>query len=96
MIKISSIARSFTFLLLKRPNITPSAKPLARSLSTALCEIPEMDEFMEKLKNYEKTGVPTGAGTDTADGFDIGRMRRLLHNLGNPQSKFKVRFFIFS
>lgn len=52
----------------------------------------EFVKFMEKLKNYEKTGVPRCAGTDSGDGFDLGRMRRLLHNLGNPQSKFKVRF----
>lgn len=51
-----------------------------------------MDAFMEKLRNYEKIGVPKGAGTDSTDGFNLGRMRRLLHNLGNPQSKFKVRF----
>lgn len=51
-----------------------------------------MDAFMEKLKNYEKTGVPKDAGTDSCEGFDLGRMRRLLHNLDNPQSKFKVRF----
>ncbi|XP_057774259.1 dihydrofolate synthetase isoform X2 [Salvia miltiorrhiza] len=49
-----------------------------------------MDAFMEKLNDYEKIGVPKGAGTDSCDGFDLGRMRRLLHNLGNPQSKFKA------
>lgn len=53
----------------------------------------EFMEYLEKLKNYEKTGVPKGAGTDSDDGFDLGRMRRLLHNLGNPQSQFKVIFF---
>ncbi|GFP91324.1 folylpolyglutamate synthase [Phtheirospermum japonicum] len=45
---------------------------------------------MEKLKNYEKVGVPRGAGTDSGDGFDLGRMRRLLKYLDNPQSKFKA------
>ncbi|KAL8519214.1 hypothetical protein ACS0TY_010233 [Phlomoides rotata] len=99
MMQIWSTARSFTFLLVKRPNTTPFAKSTTfldathRSFSTALCESPEMDEFMkfmEKLNNYEKTGVPKGAGTDSGDGFDLGRMSRLLHNLGNPQSKFKA------
>lgn len=85
---------SFTALLL-RPNNPLFAK--SRALPRASCrristEAPEMDAFMEKLKNYEKIGVPKGAGTDSCDGFDLGRMRRLLHNLGNPQSKFKVRF----
>lgn len=48
-------------------------------------------EYMDSLRNYEKLGVPRGAGTDSGDGFDLGRMRRLMHLLGNPQSKFKVR-----
>ncbi|XP_047959181.1 dihydrofolate synthetase isoform X2 [Salvia hispanica] len=83
---------SFTALLL-RPNNPLFAK--SRALPRASCrristEAPEMDAFMEKLKNYEKIGVPKGAGTDSCDGFDLGRMRRLLHNLGNPQSKFKA------
>ncbi|KAM0944488.1 putative dihydrofolate synthase [Dioscorea sansibarensis] len=47
-------------------------------------------DFMEKLRNYEKSGVPKGAGTDSDDGFDLGRMRRLLHRLGNPHSNFKA------
>ncbi|KAL4186848.1 hypothetical protein AMTRI_Chr09g36140 [Amborella trichopoda] len=56
-------------------------------------EVPEMGEFMgfmETLKNYERLGVPTGAGTDSEYGFDLGRMRRLLHRLGDPHLKFKV------
>ncbi|KAJ0989314.1 hypothetical protein J5N97_007670 [Dioscorea zingiberensis] len=47
-------------------------------------------DFMEKLRNYERSGVPKGAGTDSDDGFDLGRMRRLLQRLGNPQSNFKA------
>ncbi|KAH7682361.1 Dihydrofolate synthase protein [Dioscorea alata] len=47
-------------------------------------------DFMEKLRNYEKSGVPKGAGTDSDDGFDLGRMRRLLQRLGNPHSNFKA------
>lgn len=94
--KLPSIARCLTALLLG-PNISLFAKSRAllrascRRLSTASIEVPEMDAFMEKLKNYERTGVPKGAGTDSCDGFDLGRMRRLLHDLGNPQSKFKAR-----
>lgn len=49
-------------------------------------------EYMESFKNYEKSGVPKNAGTDSGDGFDLGRMRHLLQQLGNPQSKFKVAF----
>lgn len=57
-------------------------------------EAPELKDFMEyldSLKNYEKSGVPKSAGTDSDEGFDLGRMRRLMALLGNPQSKFKVR-----
>eukprot|EP00268_Persea_americana_P035561 TRINITY_DN3508_c0_g2_i1.p1 TRINITY_DN3508_c0_g2~~TRINITY_DN3508_c0_g2_i1.p1 ORF type:complete len:124 (+),score=24.19 TRINITY_DN3508_c0_g2_i1:172-543(+) len=47
-------------------------------------------DFLDNLKNYEKSGVPKGAGTDSSDGFDLGRMRRLMERLGNPHSKFKA------
>ncbi|KAK2983652.1 hypothetical protein RJ640_023186, partial [Escallonia rubra] len=59
---------------------------------SASSEDPQLNEFMaylNNLKNYEKTGVPAGAGTDSDDGFDLGRMNRLMASLGNPQSKFK-------
>lgn len=61
--------------------------------STCSSEEPELKEFMkylENLKNYEKSGVPIGAGTDSDDGFDMGRMNRLMERLGNPQLRFKV------
>lgn len=47
-------------------------------------------EYLDNLKNYEKSGVPKGAGTDSKYGFDLSRMRRLMELLGNPQSKFKA------
>ena len=50
-------------------------------------------EYLDSLKNHEKSGVPKGAGTDSEDGFDLGRMRRLMDQLGNPISKFKVCAF---
>lgn len=67
-----------------------------RALSTMSREDPELKElldFMDNLKNYEKSGVPKGAGTDSDDGFDLGRMRRLMALLGNPHSTFKVCLF---
>ncbi|KAI3471198.1 hypothetical protein Pfo_027861 [Paulownia fortunei] len=97
--KIPSIVRSLLALPLNRRKTPLFAKwrPFldapSRPFSTALSESQELKEFteyMEQLKNYEKTGVPKGAGTDSGDGFDLGRMRRLLHTLGNPQSKFKA------
>lgn len=63
-----------------------------------LPEDPELNDvvaYLDSLKNYEKAGVPRGAGTDSDDGFDLGRMRRLMESLGNPQSKFKVFFLLF-
>ncbi|XP_065626274.1 dihydrofolate synthetase [Quercus suber] len=53
-------------------------------------ELKELMEYMDSLKNYEKVGVPKGAGTDSDDGFDLGRMRRLMERLGNPQAQFKA------
>ncbi|CAN6168721.1 unnamed protein product [Urochloa humidicola] len=48
----------------------------------------EFFEYMERLRNYERSGVPRGAGTDSDDGFDLGRMRRLLRRLGDPHTHF--------
>lgn len=53
-------------------------------------KISEFLDYMEKLKNYERLGIPRGAGTDSDDGFDLGRMRRLLQRLGNPHTHFQA------
>ncbi|XP_038985065.1 dihydrofolate synthetase isoform X2 [Phoenix dactylifera] len=66
---------------------------LRSRLQSAMSEDPELGDFldyMENLKNYERSGVPRGAGTDSDDGFDLGRMRRLLQRLGNPHTQFKA------
>ncbi|KAF3794601.1 Dihydrofolate synthetase [Nymphaea thermarum] len=66
---------------------------LGRRWFSSQSEDPRLMEFvdyLETLKNYEKLGVPKGAGTDSDDGFDLGRMRRLLHSLGNPHLEFKA------
>ncbi|KAL4384771.1 hypothetical protein GQ457_15G002570 [Hibiscus cannabinus] len=52
-------------------------------------ELKSFIQYIDSLKNYEKSGVPKDAGTDSDDGFDLGRMRRLMTRLGNPQSNFK-------
>ncbi|XP_007038953.2 PREDICTED: dihydrofolate synthetase isoform X2 [Theobroma cacao] len=52
-------------------------------------ELKDFIQYIDSLKNYEKSGVPKDAGTDSDDGFDLGRMRRLMDRLGNPQSNFK-------
>jgi folylpolyglutamate synthase/dihydropteroate synthase len=51
-------------------------------------QLGEFYEYMERLRNYERSGVPRGAGTDSDDGFDLGRMRRLLRRLGDPHTHF--------
>ncbi|KAE8664048.1 Folylpolyglutamate synthetase family protein isoform 2 [Hibiscus syriacus] len=53
-------------------------------------ELKGFTQYIDSLKNYEKYGVPKDAGTDSDDGFDLGRMRRLMKRLGNPQSNFKA------
>ncbi|PRW57665.1 putative dihydrofolate synthetase isoform X2 [Chlorella sorokiniana] len=42
--------------------------------------------WLERFVNYERKGVPAAAGTDSDSGFDLGRMRRLLADLGDPQA----------
>ncbi|CAI0454241.1 unnamed protein product [Linum tenue] len=53
-------------------------------------ELKDFSAYLDSLTNYEKSGVPKDAGTDSDDGLDLGRMRRLMTRLGDPQSKFKV------
>ncbi|CAL5206584.1 unnamed protein product [Lathyrus oleraceus] len=53
-------------------------------------EMKDLLDYIDSLKNYEKSGVPTGAGTDSNDGFNLGRMRRLMDRFGNPHSNFKA------
>ncbi|KAJ4705886.1 Folylpolyglutamate synthase [Melia azedarach] len=52
-------------------------------------EMRHLTEYLDSLHNFEKSGVPKGAGTDSDDGFDLGRMNRLMDRLGNPHLKFK-------
>lgn len=57
-------------------------------------ELKDFIDFIDNLENYEKAGVPKGAGTESDDGFNLGRMRRLMQLLGNPQCNFKVCFLL--
>ncbi|WZZ02202.1 hypothetical protein YC2023_074530 [Brassica napus] len=61
-----------------------------RNLSTEDPELRDFVGFLESLKNYEKSGVPKGAGTDSNEGFDLGRMKRLMLRLHNPHLNYKV------
>ena len=54
-------------------------------------QAPDVLQFLNSLKNYEKLGVPDGAGTDSNQGFELGRMHRLLSCLGNPLVHYPVR-----
>ncbi|XP_010539028.1 PREDICTED: dihydrofolate synthetase [Tarenaya hassleriana] len=88
----------FGNIILGKASPTISRRVFAAKLSSERCvpmctEDPEMKdliEYLDSLKNYEKSGVPKGAGTDSYDGFDLGRMKRLMHRLGNPQSNYKT------
>lgn len=103
MKRLRSVTGGTIFTTYRETLVSATAKTLNtftfdRGLSF-LQEDPELKEFtgyLDNLKNYEKSGVPRGAGTDSEDGFDMGRMRRLMELLGNPQSKFKVCFFSLS
>ncbi|XP_073002705.1 dihydrofolate synthetase isoform X1 [Typha latifolia] len=68
-------------------------KRSSRSYSAMLEEDKDLGEFLDyldKMKNYERVDMPKGAGTDSDDGFDLGRMTRLLDRLNNPHTHFKV------
>lgn len=49
-----------------------------------------VDECLRDFVNHEKSGVPRGAGTDTGEGFDLGRMHRLLRDLGDPHTGYNT------
>eukprot|EP00898_Chlorokybus_atmophyticus_P001982 jgi/Chlat1/2785/Chrsp187S02957 len=46
--------------------------------------------FLDRFTNYERRGVPAGAGVDGAKGFELGRMFRLLERLGSPHEVYPV------
>ncbi|KAL6768551.1 FPG1 [Auxenochlorella protothecoides x Auxenochlorella symbiontica] len=46
--------------------------------------------YLESLRNHEREGVPSGAGTDTSKGFDLTKMHRLLAQLGDPQDAWQA------
>ncbi|KAG6551700.1 hypothetical protein Mapa_006789 [Marchantia paleacea] len=50
----------------------------------------EVEEYLNSFKNFEKDGIPKGAGTESDEGFDLRRMSRLLSTLGDPISKYQV------
>lgn len=68
-----------------------SNRNLSAISSTEDPELSDFVEFLESHKNYEKSGVPKGAGTDSREGFDLSRMKRLMLRLQNPHFKYKVR-----
>ncbi|CAN0891799.1 Dihydrofolate synthetase [Linum grandiflorum] len=60
------------------------------SISSDETELKDFTDYLDSLTNYERWGVPKDAGTDSDDGLDLGRMRRLMNRLGDPQTKFKA------
>ena len=67
-----------------RASTTP---PLHARTSAAFTSV---DECLRDFVNHEKSGVPRGAGTDTKDGFDLSRMRRLLADFKNPHMGYNT------
>ena len=49
-----------------------------------------VDESLRDFVNHEKSGVPRGAGTDATDGFDLGRMHRLLRDFDDPHRAYNT------
>ncbi|KAI3425824.1 hypothetical protein D9Q98_007799 [Chlorella vulgaris] len=47
-------------------------------------------DWLGRFTNYEQQGVPQAAGTDSDAGFDLGRMHRLLGDLGDPHHAWPV------
>lgn len=96
---LSDHCRSSRSSMIAKVNVARQieSRPLsARSMGTMVREEVEGDgevlllRYLEKLKNYEKEGVPKGAGEDSDSGFDLERMKRLLSRLGNPLSAYPV------
>lgn len=82
---------------IRRPSSAAAANMMTtsnRNLSTEDPELRDFVGFLESLKNYEKSGVPKGAGTDSSEGFDLGRMKRLTLRLHNPHLNYKVPLLI--
>ncbi|XP_044472721.1 dihydrofolate synthetase isoform X2 [Mangifera indica] len=91
MTKCASLATTYglpTGRLLKKLSVVSGSRFFSTQYEEP--ELKDLMEYMDSLKNYEKSGVPKGAGTDSEDGFDLGRMSRLMDRLGNPLSKFKA------
>ena len=58
--------------------------PPCSTLRRPLTSFASVDECLRDFVNHERSGVPRGAGTNTTDGFDLGRMHRLLKDFGDP------------
>ena len=64
-------------------------RDVARALSSASAsasDAVDIDAFLSRFKNHERTGVPAGAGVEGGGSaaFDLSRMHRLLSALGDP------------
>ncbi|KAK9856133.1 hypothetical protein WJX84_011820 [Apatococcus fuscideae] len=48
------------------------------------------EDILSSLQDYEKLGIPKGAGQDGPEGFDLDRMHKLLAAMGDPQHAWPV------
>ncbi|KAH7623643.1 hypothetical protein Ndes2526B_g00876 [Nannochloris sp. 'desiccata'] len=67
--------------LLKLPSSSPFPASTSRYSTSAL-------DWLAAFNNYEQKGVPDAAGTDTADGFDLARVHKLMQALDSPHTAF--------
>jgi len=70
--------------------VSPRHFAVRRGFAMEDPKLQEILDFLDSLKNYEKEGVPKGAGTDTQEGFDLQRMERLIQLLGDPLACYPV------
>lgn len=65
--------------------------PLQRLFASAPASSQGAEELLNSLINYEQQGIPANAGlASSANRFDLSRMHKLLHAMGNPQQQLKA------
>lgn len=70
---------------------TPNVRNLSRPHASSATSGQGAESLLDSLVNYEQQGIPAGAGTaSSANRFDLARMRKLLHAIGNPQQQLKA------
>jgi folylpolyglutamate synthase/dihydrofolate synthase len=66
--------------------LSSASASASSSGSSSASDAVDIDAFLSRFKNHERTGVPAGAGVEGGGSaaFDLSRMHRLLSALGDP------------